>query len=38
VQLGRDGAAFRLLAISVVIAFAAVWFAEAFLRRKNARV
>lgn len=38
VQLGRDGQAFRLLAISVVIAFAAVWFAEAFLRRKTSRV
>ena len=38
VQLGRDGEAFRLLAISVVIAFAAVWIAEAFLRRKGARV
>ncbi len=38
VQLGRDADAYRLLAISVVIAFAAVWIAEAFLRRKGARV
>jgi molybdate transport system permease protein len=35
VQLGRDGAAFRLLAIAVAIAFIAVWSAEAFLRRTN---
>lgn len=34
VQLGRDAAAFRLLAISVVVAFAAVWITEAFLRRR----
>lgn len=33
VQLGRDGEAFRLLAVAVTIAFAAVWMAEAFLRR-----
>ena len=37
VQLGRDAEAFRLLALSVVIAFAAVWIAEAFLRRSAAR-
>ena len=36
VQLGRDDAAFRLLGIAVVIAFLAVWIAEAFLRRTNA--
>jgi molybdate transport system permease protein len=35
VELGRDGEAFRLLAVAVVIAFAAVWTAEAFLRRTN---
>jgi molybdate transport system permease protein len=35
VQLGRDGAAFRLLGIAVAIAFIAVWSAEAFLRRTN---
>jgi molybdate transport system permease protein len=35
VQLGRDGEAFRLLGIAVVIAFVAVWVAEAFLRRTN---
>jgi molybdate transport system permease protein len=34
VQLGRDGDAFRLLAISVVVAFTAVWVTEAFLRRR----
>jgi molybdate transport system permease protein len=33
VQLGRDDEAFRLLGISVAIAFLAVWIAEAFLRR-----
>jgi molybdate transport system permease protein len=33
VQLGRDADAYRLLAYSVVIAFAAVWLAEASLRR-----
>lgn len=37
VQLGRDADAFRLLAFSVVLAFAAVWIAEAFLRRSAAR-
>ena len=37
VQLGRDGDAFRLLGISVIIAFAAVWVAEAFARRSGAR-
>jgi molybdate transport system permease protein len=35
VQLGRDDEAFRLLAIAVVIAFLAVWIAEAFLRRSS---
>ena len=34
VQLGRDGEAFRLLGIAVLIAFAAVWITEAFLRRR----
>ena len=33
VQLGRDGDAFRLLGYAVVIAFAAVWIAEATTRR-----
>lgn len=33
VQLGRDEEAFRLLGISVAIAFLAVWITEAFLRR-----
>lgn len=37
VQLGRDDEAFRLLGISVAIAFAAVWTAEAFLRRSADR-
>jgi molybdate transport system permease protein len=35
VQLGRDAQAYRLLAISVAIAFAAVWITEAFLRRRR---
>jgi molybdate transport system permease protein len=35
VQLGRDDEAFRLLAVAVVIAFVAVWIAEAFLRRSH---
>jgi len=35
VQLGRDSEAFRLMAVAVVIAFAAVWMAEMFLGRKN---
>ena len=32
VQLGEDGEAFRLLAISVAVAFLAVWLSEWFLR------
>ena len=36
VQLGKDEDAFRLLAISVLIAFAAVWVAEAVIRRRTA--
>jgi molybdate transport system permease protein len=35
VQLGRDGDAFRLVACTVLIAFTAVWIAEAFLRRSR---
>lgn len=35
VQLGQDDAAMRLLGISVVIAFAAVWTAEILLRRRQ---
>lgn len=35
VQLGRDDEAFRLLGISVAIAFVAVWTSEAFLRRAH---
>lgn len=35
VQLGQDGAAFRLLAVSVLLAFAAVWTSEFLLRRKK---
>jgi molybdate transport system permease protein len=34
VQLGRDDEAFRLLAVAVVIAFAAVWIAETVLGRR----
>jgi len=33
VQLGRDDEAFRLMGVAVLIAFAAVWISEAFLRR-----
>ena len=35
VQLGRDGDALQLLAISVVLAFAAVWLSERLLRRRT---
>jgi len=35
VQLGQDTAAFRLLIVSVVIAFAAVWLSEFVLRRRS---
>lgn len=35
VQLGRDHEALALLAVSVTIAFAAVWASEWFLRRKS---
>lgn len=35
VQLGRDADAFRLLAVAVAVAFAAVWASEAFLRRRR---
>jgi molybdate transport system permease protein len=37
VQLGHDAEAYRLLGISVVIAFAALWTSEAFLRRGGTR-
>jgi molybdate transport system permease protein len=35
VQLGRDGDALQLLAISVVLAFSAVWLSERLLRRRT---
>ncbi len=35
VELGRDTEALGLLGVSLVIAFAAVWWSEAFLRRKT---
>ena len=35
VQLGRDEDAFRLLGVSVALAFAAVWISEILLRRKR---
>jgi molybdate transport system permease protein len=35
VQLGEDAHAFRLLGVSVVLAFAAVWFSQFLLRRKR---
>jgi molybdate transport system permease protein len=34
-QLGQDERVFRLLAVSVVIAFAAVWTSEFFIRRSR---
>jgi molybdate transport system permease protein len=37
VQLGNDSHAYRLLGVSVVLAFAAVWFSEFLLRRKKAK-
>lgn len=37
VQLGRDADAFRLLIVSVAIAFVAVWVAEAFVARRKVR-
>lgn len=37
VQLGRDGDALRLLAVSVVIAFMAVWLAEFSVSRRRSR-
>jgi molybdate transport system permease protein len=33
VQLGRDAEAFRLLGVSLIIAFSAVWVSERFVRR-----
>jgi len=35
VQIGEDAHAYRLLAVSVVLAFIAVWSSEFFLRRKK---
>ncbi len=35
VQLGQDANAFRLLGVSVVLAFAAVWWSEWLLRRRK---
>jgi molybdate transport system permease protein len=35
VQLGQDSNAYRLLGVSVVLAFAAVWFSEFLMRRKG---
>ena len=37
VQIGEDAHAYRLLAVSVVLAFVAVWCSEFFLRRKKTR-
>jgi molybdate transport system permease protein len=36
-QIGRDAAAFRLVALTVVIAFAAVWTTEVLQRRRSRR-
>jgi len=35
VQLGKDSDAFRLLAVAAVIAFAALWWSEAIVRRRG---
>lgn len=35
VQLGQDGAAYRLMAVSVALAFGAVWASERLLRRSG---
>ena len=35
VQIGQDSSDFRLLGVSVVLAFVAVWFSEFLLRRKR---
>src|SRR5258706_224090 len=35
VQLGQDANAFRLLGVSVVLAFAAVWWSEWLMRRRK---
>jgi molybdate transport system permease protein len=35
VQLGEDAHALRLLTVSVVLAFAAVWISELLLRRRR---
>jgi molybdate transport system permease protein len=35
-QVGRDTEAFRLVGITVLLAFAALWIAEAMLRRREA--
>jgi molybdate transport system permease protein len=37
VQLSQDAAAFRLLGVSALMAFAAVWISEFILRRRSAR-
>jgi len=37
VQLGQDAYAFRLLAVSTVLAFAAVWASECLIRRRRPR-
>jgi molybdate transport system permease protein len=37
IQLGEDTAAYRLLAVSAAIAFAALWTSEWFLRRRESR-
>jgi molybdate transport system permease protein len=37
VQLGQDAHAFRLLAVSTVLAFGAVWTSECILRRRRAK-
>jgi molybdate transport system permease protein len=38
VQLGKDSEAYRLLLVSVAIAFAAIWIAEIAMRKRDARI
>jgi len=35
VQLGQDASAYRLLGVSVILAFAAVWGSEWFMRKRT---
>jgi hypothetical protein len=37
VQLGHDAGAYRLLVVSIIIAFGAVWLSEALIKRSALR-